>query len=49
MIVHLEKAIKMQDLELDERAEMIATLEQQLQVPPTPEDPDEANAMLGID
>jgi hypothetical protein len=38
MIVHLENTIEMQDLELEERAAMIAPLKQQLQAPPALED-----------
>ena len=53
-IVHLENAVETQDAELEERAQTIADLEQQLQVlqlqvPPAPEDPDEADAMSGVD
>jgi hypothetical protein len=53
-IIHLEYANEQQDLELEERAETIATLEQQLlelqlQAPPAPEDHDEADAMSGVD
>ena len=53
-IIHLEYAIEAQDVELEERAKAIATLEQQvqalqLQVPPAPEDPDEPDTMSGID
>jgi hypothetical protein len=44
----------MQEVELEEMAEMTATLEQQLlelqeQAPPTPEDHEEVDAMSGID
>jgi hypothetical protein len=38
-IIHLEHHIEQQDLELEERAVMIADLEQQLQVPPAPAAP----------
>jgi hypothetical protein len=53
-IIHLEHAFKMQEVELEEMAEMTATLEQQLlelqeQAPPTPEDHEEVDAMSGID
>jgi chromosome segregation ATPase len=53
-IVHLENAIETQDTELEERAEIIADLEQQLlelqeEAPPTPKDPEEIDAMSGID
>jgi hypothetical protein len=36
VIIHLKHHIEQQDLELVERAAMIADLEQQLQVPPAP-------------
>ena len=39
-IIHLEHHVEQQDLELEERAVMIADLEQQLQVPPAPAEPD---------
>ncbi len=45
-IIHLEHHVEQQDLELEERAAMIADLKQQLQVPPahaapaTPAEPD---------
>jgi hypothetical protein len=53
-IVHLEHHMEAQDAELEERAMMIANLEQQLfelqvQAPPEPADPEEIDAMLGID
>jgi hypothetical protein len=53
-IVHLEHHMDGQDAELEERAEMIADLEQQLlelqvQVPPEPVDHQEVDAMSGID
>jgi hypothetical protein len=53
-IVHLEHHVEAQDTELEERAEMIADLEQQLldlqvQAPPEPVDHLEAEAMSGID
>jgi hypothetical protein len=38
-IIHLKHHIEQQDLELEERAVMIADLEQQLQVPPAPAAP----------
>jgi hypothetical protein len=38
-IIHLEHHIEQQDLELEERAVMIADLEQQLQVLPAPTAP----------
>jgi hypothetical protein len=38
-IIHLEHHVEQQDLELEERAAMIADLEQQLQVPPIPAAP----------
>jgi hypothetical protein len=53
-IIHLEHYVEVQDAELEERAETITNLEQQLlelqvQVPPKPADPEEIDAMLGID
>jgi hypothetical protein len=53
-IVHLEHHMEAQDAELEERAKMIANLEQQLlelqvQAPPEPVDPEEIDAMLGVD
>jgi hypothetical protein len=53
-IIHLEHHVEVQDAELEERAEMIANLEQQLlelqvQAPPEPIDPEEIDSMLGID
>jgi hypothetical protein len=53
-IVHLEHHMEAQDTELEERAEMIVDLEQQMlelqvQAPPKPVDHQEADAMLGID
>jgi hypothetical protein len=53
-IVHLENHVEAQDIELKERVEMIANLEQQLlelqgQALPEPADPEEINAMSGID
>jgi hypothetical protein len=53
-IIHLEHRAEVQDAELEERAEMIANLEQQLlelqgQAPPEPADPEEIDAMSGID
>jgi hypothetical protein len=53
-IVHLEHHMEAQDVELEERAKMIANLEQQLlelqvQAPPEPVDPEEIDAMLGVD
>jgi hypothetical protein len=52
-IVHLEHHVEAQDAELEERAEMIADLEQQLlelqvQAPPEPVDHYEVDAMSGI-
>jgi uncharacterized coiled-coil DUF342 family protein len=54
MIIHLEHHLDVQDTELEERAETIANLEHQLlklqvQAPPEPADPEEIDAMLGID
>jgi hypothetical protein len=53
-IVHLENHVETQDAELEERAERIADLEQQLlelqgQAPPEPADPEDIDAMSGID
>jgi hypothetical protein len=53
-IIHLEHHVEVQDAELEERAETIANLEQQLlelqvQAPPEPADPKEIDAMSGID
>jgi hypothetical protein len=53
-IIHLEHHVEVQDVELEERAETIANLEQQLlklqvQVPAEPADPEEIDAMSGID
>jgi hypothetical protein len=53
-IVHLEHHVEAQDAKLEERAEMIANLEQQLlelqvQAPPEPGNAEEIDAMSGID
>jgi hypothetical protein len=53
-IIHLEHHVEEQDAELEERAEMIANLEQQLlelqvQAPPEPADHKEIDAMSSID
>jgi hypothetical protein len=53
-IVHLEHHVEAQDAKLEERAEMIANLEQQLlelqvQAPPEPANPEEIDAMSGVD
>jgi aspartokinase len=53
-IIHLETHMEMQDAELEERVELIADLEQQLlklqgQAPPEPANPEEIDAMSGID
>jgi hypothetical protein len=53
-IIHLECHMEVQDAELEERAETIANLEQQLlklqvQAPPEPADPKEIDVMSGID
>jgi hypothetical protein len=53
-IIHLENHMETQDAELEERAERIADLEQQLlelqgQAPPEPADPKEIDAMSAID
>jgi hypothetical protein len=54
IIVHLEHHVEAQDAELEERVEMITNLEQQLlelqvQTPPEPTDPEEIDAMSGVD
>jgi hypothetical protein len=53
-IIHLEYHVEVQDVELEERVERITNLEQQLlelqvQAPLTPADPEEIDAMSGID
>jgi predicted RNase H-like nuclease (RuvC/YqgF family) len=53
-IIHLENHVETQDAKLEETAERIADLEQQLlelqgQAPPEPSDPEEIDAMLGVD
>jgi predicted RNase H-like nuclease (RuvC/YqgF family) len=53
-IIHLEHHVEVQDTELEERAETIANLEQQLlefqgQAPPEPVNPEEIDALSGID
>jgi hypothetical protein len=48
-IIHLEHTNEQQDLELEETASVISSLEQQLQVPPTPADPTKPNAMSDVD
>jgi hypothetical protein len=53
-IIHLEHHVKQQDLDLEERAAMITTLEQQLQVlqlqvPPAPVAPAEPKAESDVD
>jgi hypothetical protein len=53
-IIHLEHHVEVQDTELEERAETITNLEQQLlelqgQAPPEPTDPKEIDAMSDID
>jgi hypothetical protein len=53
-IVHLEHHVKVQDVEIEERVETIANLEQQLlelqvQAPPEPANPEEIDAMSGVD
>jgi hypothetical protein len=52
-IIHLEHHVEVQNDKLEEREETIANLEQQLlelqvQAPPEPADPEEINAMSGI-
>jgi hypothetical protein len=53
-IIHLKHHVEAQDAELEERAEMITNLEQQLlelqvQAPPEPANPEEIDAMSGVD
>jgi uncharacterized coiled-coil protein SlyX len=53
-IIRLEHHVEMQDAELEERAEMITNLEQQLlqsqgSTPPAPVDHEEIDATSGID
>jgi hypothetical protein len=53
-IIHLEHHVEQQDLDLEERAAMITTLEQQLQVlqlqvPPAPVAPAEPKAESDVD
>jgi hypothetical protein len=48
-IIHLEHHVKQENLELEERVVMIATLEQQLQVPPAPAAPTESDAVSDVD
>jgi hypothetical protein len=53
-IIHLEHHVEVQDAELEERAETIANLEQQLlevqvHAPPEPTNPEEIDAMSSID
>jgi hypothetical protein len=53
-IIHLEHHVEAQDAELEERVEMITNFEQQLlelqvQAPPEPVDPEEIDAMSGVD
>jgi hypothetical protein len=53
-IIHLEHHVEVQDVELEERAEMMADLEQELlglqvQAPPKSTDPEEIDVILGID
>jgi hypothetical protein len=53
-IIHLENHVEMQDAKLEERAERITDLEQQLlelqgQAPPESTDLEEIDAMSGID
>jgi hypothetical protein len=53
-VIHLEHHVEVQDAEPEERVETIANLEHQLlelqvQAPPEPADPEEIDAMSGID
>jgi hypothetical protein len=54
VIIHLEHHVEVQDAELEERALTIANIEQQLlelqvQAPPEPTNPEEIDAMSGVD
>jgi hypothetical protein len=54
LIIHLEHHVEVQDAKLEERALTIANLEQQLlelqvQAPPEPTNPEEIDAMSGVD
>jgi hypothetical protein len=48
-IIHLEHHVEQHDLNLKQRAAMIADLEQQLQVPPAPAAPAEPDAESDVD
>jgi hypothetical protein len=53
-IIHREHHVEVQNTELEDRVETIANLEQQLlelqvQAPPEPVDPEEIDAMSGVD
>jgi hypothetical protein len=53
-IIHLEHHVEVQDAEIEKRVETIANLEQrllelQVQAPPELVDPEEIDAMSGID
>jgi hypothetical protein len=53
-IIHLEHHVEVHDVELEERAETIVNIEQQLlelqvQAPPEPANPEEIDAMSGVD
>jgi hypothetical protein len=54
VVIHLEHHVEVQDVELEERADTITNLEQQMlelqvQAPPKPIDPEEIDAMSDID
>jgi hypothetical protein len=54
VVIHLEHHVEVQDVELEERADTITNLEQQMlelqvQAPPKPIDPEEIDAMTDID
>jgi hypothetical protein len=48
-IIHLKHHDEQQDLELEERAALITSLKQQLQVPPAPVAPTEPDAVSDVD
>jgi hypothetical protein len=53
-IIHLEHHVEVQDTKLEDRVEMVTNLEQQLvelqeKAPSEPADPEEIDAMSGID
>jgi hypothetical protein len=53
-IIHLEHHVEVQDAKLEDRVETVTNLDQQLlelqeKAPPKPADPEEIDAMSGID